>query len=365
MLEDADACVRIPRRRVQPCLGGIGPDVEVQRQHVVARPRQVDSLVDGAAHLVGPHEATRLADETRVRQRPQVFLTNEVSVRILFGKRLERRVRRDLEHAPHKRWVHDVAVDDTLGVVVDLIAGTVVPVEARRGYHEDEWLLARRRRCAQNIVEVAIALRVKLIEDDAAGVEAVRACSVRWNRPVVASILGANDALGREHHFADVAQGFAALHHLRGHVEDQARLVAVLCCAEYLRGSFVVGGQKEESDRGGEFRFALLARNLQERPARQAASVLIDVGEDFIDELALPWRENERLPGPLADGMGATLLDELNRGPAAAVTVAALLRGQLRAGSYRHPGSSSLPWSSPPHRCPVLRRTCAGRPWRG
>src|SRR5690606_10569272 len=91
-------------------------------------------------------------------------------------------------------------------------------------------------------------------------------------------------------------------HHPLARFEDDARLVALGCCADDLAARFSVGDHERDGERGDELALAVLARDAEQRALDLPTSSTVERG-DRANPRLLPRLEHERLAGELALGV--------------------------------------------------------------
>ena len=86
-------------------------------------------------------------------------------------------------------------------------------------------------------------------------------------------------------------------------VEDDRGLIFIRCCAVDLGTLFIIKTEKKESDARCECALAVLAWHLEVGGAVLAQAIFANCAEEIIEELSLPFSQDETRARPLALGM--------------------------------------------------------------
>src|SRR5690606_5484525 len=183
-------------------------------------------------------------------------------------------------------------------------------VDAGRGDDPLERLATGPHAGEEHVTNVAVFVRVQLVEDRGMRIEAVEGVGIgaqrlelriqRRDAQVVAVDLDESPELRRP------------AYHLHCGVMDDPRLVFLRRGGVYLRPLLAIGDEEVERDRCGELGLAILPRNLDVGRAEAAGSVGAPPAEDRTDDLLLPLLEEEWAAGPLPLMVAAERLDEMH-----------------------------------------------------
>src|SRR5690606_6826207 len=109
-------------------------------------------------------------------------------------------------------------------------------------------------------------------------------------------------------------QGRRLADHVHGLREHDPSLVALRGDAVDLSAALAVADQHVQPDAGQERRLAVLSADQQDEfPATPIARLLVNKAKHRLEQRLLPKLQPHRLPDPLALGVSAKSLDELNR----------------------------------------------------
>ena len=323
LVEDAGALV--PDVHVEPAGVLLGPLVEMQPPERVLVGRDLLGLLRLGPEVVGP-DRDPIAG---VRLAPGRDLAPVVGVERLVDDREE-------------LVVAHGAVAHLAGVVPDLVTDRV-PVVARGGDRDRERLPPRAGRRVEHVPELAVRLRVQLVEDDPVRVQPVLGVGVRREHAVHRGGRFDDDRLAVD--LAAARERRRPLDHLLRGAEDDVGLVGVGGRRVDLGAGLEVGEQQLDADAGADGRLRVLARHCDQRLPVAPRSVGALPAEERPDELAVcPRLQLERLARVLALDVPQVAREE----PAGEVG-RLLVEPELSRRTSRRPGLRCHPVS--PRRC--------------
>ena len=199
------------------------------------------------------------------------------------------------------------ALYDVLCFLVDLIADGF-RIVARRGNKKIQRLhTGIAGTLGHNIKQLAVRLRVQLIENNAVGVETVLVANVSGKHLVDAARGLIDDPLLGVQNFDALGKCRTHTNHVSSHIENDGCLLSVGSAAIDL-GTFltVTAGQKQ-SHGSGKFGLALFLGDFDICGIKLAVAVGLERSEYITDDLLLPVNQFKGLSRPSAFGMAKAL----------------------------------------------------------
>ena len=177
-------------------------------------------------------------------------------------------------------------------------------VRAGRGDQEEQWLFTGiTGTFGKNIIELAVGLGVNFIQNESGHIQAMLCTNFSRQDLVESCVAVVHNALGGCHNLAPLQQCRGHLHHLVGNIENDGCLLTVCCSTIDFRRGFVVGKKQIQSHRSGKFGLAVFLSDFDIRCAELTVSSFIHDAKHIPDDLLLPRKQPEPLPGPCAFGM--------------------------------------------------------------
>ena len=199
------------------------------------------------------------------------------------------------------------AFQDVLGLLVCLVADRA-GIRPRRGDQEVEGLHPGvPGTLCHDVKELSVRLGVQLVKNHAMDVEAMLGVGLRREHLVEAVGWMVDNALLRSKDLDPLGERRTHLHHIRRHLKNDGRLLAVGGAAIHLGALLTVPAGEQKGHRSGQLRLAHFLRDLNVGGIKLAVTVLFDHAEQVADDAFLPINQLEGLSCPGAFGVAETL----------------------------------------------------------
>ena len=153
------------------------------------------------------------------------------------------------------------------------------------------------------VVELAIRLRMQLVEHHAVSIEAVLVANIGRKHLIDTAGRLEDEPLGSVENFNTFRQSWTHPHHIRRHIENDGGLVSVSCTAINLGALLIVAASQQQGDSSRELTFAHLLWYLYIGRIELPVTVGFQCSKDVTDNLFLPVNKLEWLSGPCAFGV--------------------------------------------------------------
>ena len=148
------------------------------------------------------------------------------------------------------------------------------------------------------VVELAIRLRMQLVEHHAVSIEAVLVANIGRKHLIDTAGRLEDEPLGSVENFDTFRQSWTHPHHIRRHIENDGGLVSVSCTAINLGALLIVAASQQQGDSSRELTFAHLLWYLNVGSIKLPVTVWLERSKDVTDNLFLPVDKLEWLSGP-------------------------------------------------------------------